>query len=244
MRDITPDAVDLAADAPRLPNTICLARPARRPQTLVIRLDLAGIAVSAGSACSSGKIGAQPCARGDGRPAELADAAIRISLGWSTTDADIDALPRCLGALAAARSPRHTSQSAPPARRPRPYRRRLGMAAVQETIEQVQDRRRPVQVRLRDRRSRRSRPPRASTRTSCASSRLRRTSRRGCSSGGSRPIGAGDDDRADLGQGAAIPRSTSRISTTTPRPRAPKAPRAWTRSIPSCWPPTPSSAFP
>ena len=46
--------------------------------------------VSAGAACSSGKVGAEPCADGDGVPPELAAATIRVSLGWSTTEADID----------------------------------------------------------------------------------------------------------------------------------------------------------
>lgn len=86
---VTPDAAILAASAPRLPNTICLALPGEQASTLVIRLDLAGIAVSAGAACSSGKIGRSHVLTAMGIPAALADAAIRISLGWSSTDADI-----------------------------------------------------------------------------------------------------------------------------------------------------------
>lgn len=86
---VTPDAEILASAAPRLPNTICLARPGELASTLVIRLDLAGIAVSAGAACSSGKIGRSHVLAAMGVPTALADAAIRISLGWSTTADDV-----------------------------------------------------------------------------------------------------------------------------------------------------------
>jgi cysteine desulfurase len=74
----------------RLPNTSCFAVPGVEARTLVIALDLEGIAVSAGAACSSGKI--EPshvlAAMGAG---PLAASAIRVSLGWTTTQADIDA---------------------------------------------------------------------------------------------------------------------------------------------------------
>jgi cysteine desulfurase len=55
--ELTPEAIILGAEAPRLANTSCIAWPGKLAETLVIRLDLAGIAVSAGSACSSGKVG-------------------------------------------------------------------------------------------------------------------------------------------------------------------------------------------
>ena len=58
VRTITPEAVVIAESAPRLPNTTSLALPGASAETLVIALDLAGIAVSAGAACSSGKVGA------------------------------------------------------------------------------------------------------------------------------------------------------------------------------------------
>jgi cysteine desulfurase len=73
----------------RLPNTSCLALPGVPAQTLLMALDLAGCAVSAGSACSSGKLSpsAVLLAMGEER---LAASAIRISLGWATTERDIE----------------------------------------------------------------------------------------------------------------------------------------------------------
>jgi cysteine desulfurase len=75
---------------PRLPNTTLFTVPGLRAETAVIGFDLAGIAVSSGSACSSGKV--QPShvldAMGFGR--ELAQGAVRLSLGWSTSEVDIE----------------------------------------------------------------------------------------------------------------------------------------------------------
>jgi cysteine desulfurase len=74
----------------RLPNTSCLARPGQRSDTQVIRLDLAGIAVSAGAACSSGKVARSHVLEAMGL-AHLAGCAIRVSLPWNTAPSDIDA---------------------------------------------------------------------------------------------------------------------------------------------------------
>jgi cysteine desulfurase len=74
---------------PRLPNTTCLALPGVRSETQVISLDLAGIAVSAGAACSSGKIAASHVLAAMGL-ADLAGCAIRVSLPWNATEAEID----------------------------------------------------------------------------------------------------------------------------------------------------------
>jgi cysteine desulfurase len=82
--------VVIGAGAPRLPNTTCLARPGLRAETLLIQLDLAGVAVSAGAACSSGKVGASHVLTAMGIADDLARAAIRISIGPTTTDADLD----------------------------------------------------------------------------------------------------------------------------------------------------------
>ena len=79
-----------SGDVQRLPNTTLFTVPGLKAETAVIGFDLAGIAVSSGSACSSGKV--QPshvlAAMGLGR--DLAQGAVRLSLGWSTTEADID----------------------------------------------------------------------------------------------------------------------------------------------------------
>jgi cysteine desulfurase len=81
-------------DVPRLPNTTLFTVPGLRAETAVIGFDLAGIAVSSGSACSSGKV--QPShVLGAMGFRQFAAGAVRLSLGWSTSDADIN---RCLEA--------------------------------------------------------------------------------------------------------------------------------------------------
>jgi cysteine desulfurase len=78
-------------DTPRLPNTSCIVVPGMSAETLVIALDLAGIAVSAGSACSSGKVKTSHVLTAMGYAPEIAGSAIRVSTGWTTTQDDIDA---------------------------------------------------------------------------------------------------------------------------------------------------------
>ena len=87
----TPQAVVVGRDAPRLCNTSMIALPGASAETTVIKLDLKGIAVSAGSACSSGKVGESHVLRAMGLSSEIAKSAIRVSLGPSTTDQDIAA---------------------------------------------------------------------------------------------------------------------------------------------------------
>ena len=77
--------------APRLANTTAVALPGKLAETLVIRLDLAGIAVSAGSACSSGKVGASHVLEAMGFGQDIAASTIRVSLGPTTTKDDIAA---------------------------------------------------------------------------------------------------------------------------------------------------------
>jgi cysteine desulfurase len=87
---IAPQARVLGAGAPRLANTSCLTMPGVGSQTQLIDLDLAGIAVSAGSACSSGKAGPSHVLAAMGVDAREAQTAIRVSLGWASTAADVD----------------------------------------------------------------------------------------------------------------------------------------------------------
>ena len=94
-----PDAVVLSSRVPRLPNTTCLAVPGAKAETLVIGLDLAGVAVSSGSACSSGKVEASHVLRAMGVAPELAQGAIRVSLGFATSNTDIQAFLRAFGEL-------------------------------------------------------------------------------------------------------------------------------------------------
>ncbi len=82
----------------RLPNTTCLATPGRRADTQVIALDLSGIAVSAGAACSSGKVARSHVLDAMGL-ADLADCAIRVSLPWNATDTDIEAFIQAYTAM-------------------------------------------------------------------------------------------------------------------------------------------------
>jgi len=85
-----PEAVILGQEAPRLPNTLCVAVPGLVGHTQVMALDLAGIEVSAGSACSSGKVAPSAVLKAMGLGEEVAAAAIRVSLGWDTTAAECD----------------------------------------------------------------------------------------------------------------------------------------------------------
>jgi cysteine desulfurase len=87
---IAPGAVVLAARVKRLPNTTCIAVPGAKAETLVIGLDLAGVAVSSGSACSSGKVEASHVLTAMGVAEEIAQGAIRVSLGFATKRADIE----------------------------------------------------------------------------------------------------------------------------------------------------------
>ncbi len=88
---LSPSAVVIGADAQRLPNTTNVALPGTSAETLVIALDLAGVAVSAGAACSSGTVGASHVLGAMGLAPALARAAVRISLGWETTERDVAA---------------------------------------------------------------------------------------------------------------------------------------------------------
>ena len=86
----TPGMIVFSEDAPRLPNTTLFTVPGLKAETAVIGFDLAGIAVSSGSACSSGKVQPSHVLAAMGFPKDLAKGAVRLSLGWSTSEADID----------------------------------------------------------------------------------------------------------------------------------------------------------
>jgi cysteine desulfurase len=68
-------------------------------ETLVIAMDLRGVAVSAGSACSSGKVERSHALDAMGVSPDLGAAAIRVSLGWNTTEADIERLTAAWGEI-------------------------------------------------------------------------------------------------------------------------------------------------
>ena len=83
------ETILVGKDAARLPNTSCLLTPGWKGETQVMAMDLAGIAVSAGSACSSGKVKASNVLLAMGYNEDQAASAIRVSLGPETTEADV-----------------------------------------------------------------------------------------------------------------------------------------------------------
>ena len=99
----TPETVIFAAAAPRLPNTSLFAVPGMKAETAIIAFDLNGIALSSGSACSSGKVQASHVLAAMGVEPALAQGALRVSLGWETTERDIenllDALTKVVSSL-------------------------------------------------------------------------------------------------------------------------------------------------
>lgn len=92
---LTPGAIVFSSSVQRLPNTTLYTVPGLRAETAVIGFDLAGIAVSSGSACSSGKVQPSHVLGAMGFDRDIGQGAVRLSMGWSTQDADVD---RCLEA--------------------------------------------------------------------------------------------------------------------------------------------------
>ena len=107
-----PSARVLGAGAARLANTSCLALPGVAAETQVIALDLAGVAVSAGSACSSGKVGPSHVLAAMGVGEDIAASAIRVSLGWSSAETDVERFLEAWTALAARTAPRAQESAA------------------------------------------------------------------------------------------------------------------------------------
>jgi len=93
-------AIIIGQGAPRLPNTLCLALPGVRADTQLIALDMAGIAVSAGSACSSGKLAASHVLTAMGFAA-IANQAIRVSLPWNAPENAAQIFTKAYEAMAA-----------------------------------------------------------------------------------------------------------------------------------------------
>ena len=100
LKAISPDAVVFGAGQERIPNTTLFAVPGVKAETAVIALDLEGVAVSSGAACSSGKVAASHVLAAMGVAPELARGAIRLSWGFSTTECEIETFLKAWAKLA------------------------------------------------------------------------------------------------------------------------------------------------
>ena len=92
LKAIWPDIIIFGESAPRgrVANTLQFAVPGIKAQTALMALDLDGIAVSSGSACSSGTMKFSEVVKAMGYELEIAEGAVRVSMGWTTTEAEID----------------------------------------------------------------------------------------------------------------------------------------------------------
>jgi cysteine desulfurase len=90
LKAAAPGVTIFAQAAPRLANTTCFALPGLEAEMALMAFDLAGIAVSSGSACSSGKISRSHVLQAMGQPPELVAGAIRVSLGWNSSANDVE----------------------------------------------------------------------------------------------------------------------------------------------------------
>ncbi|MEA1834983.1 cysteine desulfurase family protein [Methylobacterium durans] len=103
VRARAPEVVVFGDGAPRLPNTLSFAVPGLEAATALMALDLAGVAVSSGSACASGKVARSPVLAAMGVSPALAAGALRVSLGWNTVESDgvrfLEAFERAVSSL-------------------------------------------------------------------------------------------------------------------------------------------------
>ncbi len=109
LKAIHPDLVILGERATRVPNTTLFAVPGTKAEVLVMRFDLAGVAVSTGAACSSGRTEPSHVVAAMTTDAAIREGAVRVSLGWSTTEDDITRFLAVAGDILA---PARTASSA------------------------------------------------------------------------------------------------------------------------------------
>ena len=112
IRSLAPGTRVFASAARRLPNTSCFTMPGVAAETQVMALDLAGFAVSAGAACSSGKVGPSHVLAAMGVEADEAASAIRVSLGWNSEQSHVERFVAAWGALYARLGGRAVSSAA------------------------------------------------------------------------------------------------------------------------------------
>jgi len=102
--NLPPDAIVFGGSVARLPNTSNFALPGLAAETAVIAMDLEGIAVSSGAACSSGKVRVSRVLTAMGVASDHAKAALRVSFGWASTESDVDAALAALNTIAVRRA--------------------------------------------------------------------------------------------------------------------------------------------
>jgi cysteine desulfurase len=96
---LAPASRVFSKDVARLANTSCLTMPGFANETQIMALDLAGVAVSAGAACSSGKVTPSRVLQAMGVPDDEAKTAIRVSFGWRSVESDVDAFLAAWGGI-------------------------------------------------------------------------------------------------------------------------------------------------
>jgi cysteine desulfurase len=111
LRAIAPETVIFGEGGERLPNTTLFGLPGLKADTAIIAFDLQGVAVSSGAACSSGKVQPSHVLAAMGVSPPLTRSAVRASLGWTTTSADIEMFLNAWRKVAGALSKRSGSAS-------------------------------------------------------------------------------------------------------------------------------------
>lgn len=101
LKDIAPEAIIFGNGAPRLSNTSNFALPGILAETAVMALDLDGVMISSGAACSSGKVKPSHVLAAMGVNEDIARCALRVSFGWNSTETDADAAVAALSKLLA-----------------------------------------------------------------------------------------------------------------------------------------------
>jgi len=114
IRAVAPEMIEIGAQAPRLPNTLGMSLPGWPGATQVMALDLEGVAISAGSACSSGTSKGSKVGTAVGLPEDASQGFVRVSLGWNSNPDDADAFVKAWTAAyaRAALSPKQMPEEA------------------------------------------------------------------------------------------------------------------------------------
>jgi cysteine desulfurase len=99
LKSLCPSARLFGTAPHRLPNTTCVSMPGVSGETQVIAFDLAGVSVSAGAACSSGKVAPSHVLKAMNVSEDIARTAVRVSMGWNTDVADVDRFVEVWGSI-------------------------------------------------------------------------------------------------------------------------------------------------